>query len=283
MIFSRILPFCTIVICCCSKPDLASIPTFVSIQEVAFEPPAGQERLRNQLISEIWIYADSQLIGAYPVPAIVPILGDELVRLDVYAGIRENGQAASPIVYPLMNPWSMDINLNANSRLELTPTFTYGRTIRFALVEDFESGNQFRQDLDGDTLTGFEISTLHAIEGKSARSVLSTSHPLLEVASNFAYSNLPSNGAPVFLELEYASETSLAVGLKTGNGDKLYKLLLFANDLVPQKIYVNFTAEIEAAKTSDFELIFLSTYDESSGKSEQEVIIDNIKLLHFRT
>ncbi|MBK8506754.1 MAG: hypothetical protein IPL46_33975 [Saprospiraceae bacterium] len=71
--------------------------------------------------------------------------------------------------------------------------------------------------------------------------------------------------------------------MKSQNGSRLYKLLLFANEMKPQKIYVNFTAEVEAATSRDFEVIFRATYDTSSSKAEQEVVLDNIKLLHFRS
>ncbi|MCB0689322.1 MAG: hypothetical protein KDC53_22445 [Saprospiraceae bacterium] len=265
----------------CSKGEQAGVPSFLSVENVDFKVSTGQGTV-HQLITEVWTYADSQFIGAYSVPSEIPLLGDDQVRLDMYPGIRENGQAAAPTIYPLMVPWSTRIDVHPGGSIPITPTFAYSPNTRFALVEDFESSNLFRDDLDGDSLTLFEVSVVNAIEGKSARAVLSASQPQLEVASNFFLSNLPTDGSPVFLELEYAAETALAVGLQSEGGNKLYKLLLFDNDLEPQKIYVNFTAEVEAAKGNDVKILFLSTYDDSSGKAEQEVIIDNIKLLHFR-
>lgn len=266
----------------CGRDNLAPVPTFISIGEVQFQSASGQGT-EHQLISEVWIYADSQLIGAYPVPSLVPLLGGPAVRLDIFPGIRENGQAASPTIYSMLAPWSTTVSAEPASTIALTPLFRYRGDLRFPLVEDFESSNLFREDLDGDTLTRFEVVSAPAIEGKSARAMLTSVHPLFEVASNFPLSNLPDNGSLVYLEMEYASETNLAVGLKTEDGSKTYKLLLFANDLVPQKIYVNFTAEIEAAKAKDLRITFLSTYDETAGKPEQLVILDNIKLLHFRS
>lgn len=261
--------------------ELAEIPTFIAIDTTRFTIGIGQGT-DHQLISEIWTYADSQLIGAYPVPSQWPLLGQDVVRLDIFAGIRENGQAAFPVVYPLFSGWSTGIVAKPGETITINPTFSYAKNVRFALVEDFEVSNLFRQDLDGDSLTFFTVSEVHAIEGKSARAILNQAHPELEVASNFSYGDLPPDGTPVFLELEYGSDTPLAVGLKSGNGGRLYKLLLFANELVPQKIYVNFTSEVEAATSRDFQVIFRATYDASSAKAEQEVVLDNIKLLHFR-
>ena len=266
----------------CGKTELAEIPTFISIETTKFVAAIGQGT-DHQLISEIWTYADSQLIGAYAVPSQWPLLGQDQIRLDIFAGIRENGQATSPIVYPLLSAWSTDIGASPGETITVSPVFTYAKTVRFALIEDFETSNSFRQDLDGDSLTMFSVSEVNAIEGKSARACLKQDHPDIEVASNFSYSDLPANGTPVFLELEYASDTPLAVGLKSSNGGRLYKLLLFANEMKPQKIYVNFTAEVEAATSRDFEVIFRATYDTSSGKAEQQVVLDNIKLLHFRS
>ncbi len=263
----------------CEKNKLAEIPAFVTVDSIEFAPVSGQGT-SQQLISEIWIYADSQLIGAYPVPSVIPVLGTEMIHLDIFAGIRENGQAASPVIYPLIAPWRTDIVAGPGRSLVITPRFSYARNVVFPLVEDFESGNLFRQDLDGDSLTFFRIEPNSVIEGRSAQASLTAAHPVLEVASNFSYA-LPDVGSPVFLEMEYAAETSLAIGLRTDNGTAIYKLLLFANDQVPKKIYVNFTQEVQAAKARDYQVIFRASFDGEGGKDSQDVIIDNIKLLHF--
>ncbi|MBK8506753.1 MAG: hypothetical protein IPL46_33970 [Saprospiraceae bacterium] len=184
----------------CGKTELAEIPTFISIVTTEFAVGVGQGT-DHQLISEVWTYADSQLIGAYAVPSQWPLLGQERIRLDIFAGIRENGQATSPVVYPLLSAWSTDIAARPGETITLSPVFSYAKTIRFALVEDFETSNSFRHDLAGDSLTMFSVSEINAIEGKSARACLQQDHPNLEVASNFSYSDLPANGTPVFLEL----------------------------------------------------------------------------------
>ncbi len=278
----RILSILIIFGWACEKGQIAEVPTFLSVETVEFTTSAGQGSSRH-LISEIWIYADSQLIGAYPVPSQIPVLGDGMIKLDIFAGIRENGQAAAPVIYPLTSTWSTQIMVNPGASQVIKPVFMYDRNVVFAFIEDFESGNLFRQDLDGDTLTSFHLITDNAIQGRSASVSLSAEHPVLEVASNFSFGNLPSDGSPVFLELEYAAEANLAVGLRSDRGVSLYKLVLFPNDLVPRKIYVNFTQEVQAANANDFQIIFRASYIDEAAKATQEVIIDNIKLLHFRS
>ena len=166
--------------------------------------------------------------------------------------------------------------------MQVIPEFGYADQVVWAFVEDFEVSNLFSEDLDGDSATFFFRTSERAIEGISARAILSQSNQQVEVASKFSYEGLPINGLPVFLEFEYTSDVALGVGLRQPGSTPTYKLVLFPQPDRAQKIYLDITTDIQRLGASAYEVLFKSSFDEQLSKQEQEVSIDNIKLLHFR-
>ncbi|NND34417.1 MAG: hypothetical protein HKN76_17665 [Saprospiraceae bacterium] len=267
---------------CVADQQNAELPAYITVHGVSFltEPDQGTER---QLISEIWIYADSQFIGTYPSISEFPILADGPLTLDIFPGIRENGQALAPVIYPMMSPFQVTVAAQPGTTTMINPAFRYAENIVIAINENFETTNIFTLDLDGDTLTNFRRSTEQAIDGSSATATLTEAHSLLEVASKFGFGNIADRSLPTFLEMEYSSETPLAVGIRmAGSTNVVYKLILFANPSGSQKIYVNFTDEIQSLGPGTYEILFRSNFNPDLPKPMQVVTIDNIKLLHFR-
>lgn len=266
---------------CDEERMLAEIPTYISVDTVQFISKSSQGT-SSQLISELWVYADSQFLGSFPAPSSFPVLGEGTIVLDFFAGIRANAQALSPQIYPLMAPVQILLDAAPGQQVQVIPKFGYVDQVVLAFVEDFELSNLFSQDLDGDSATFFFRTSERAIDGFSARAVLSKINQQLEVASKFSFEGIPSNGLPVFLELEYTSDVALGVGLRQPGGVPLYKLILFAQPDKSQKIYLDLTPDIQQLATTAIEILFNSKFDNQLSKEEQEVTIDNIKLLHFR-
>jgi hypothetical protein len=278
---SIMIILCLLSLSCDKDQMLAEDPTYISVDTVEFFTKSGQGTDR-QLISELWVYADSQFIGSFPVPSTFPVLGKATLNLDFFAGIRANAQALSPQIYPLLAPVQVILDATPGQEVQITPRFSYGNQIVLAFNEDFEVSNLFSQDLDGDSATFFMRTSERAIEGISARAILNETNQQLEVASKFAYQGLPTNGLPVFLELEYTSDIPLAVGLRQPNGAKNYKLILFPQQDKAQKIYLDLAVDIQQMGSSAYEVLFKASFDEELSKQQQEVTLDNLKLLHFR-
>ena len=263
----------------CTGSHVADVPTFINIEEVGFRSDPGQGS-ENQNLSEVWMYADSLFLGAYPVPSRIPVLGSGGLTLEFFAGIRENGQATSPVIYPMMRSALESVEAREGQDILITPVFQYREKVKFSMIEDFENGNQFNDDMDGDAETALQRTVEDGIEGTSAKATVSSDHPILEVGNSFPIRDLPDDGSSVFLEMEYRSDISLAVGRQNPSGEKFYKLILFPS-LEAQKIYVNFTGETANTRGEPVKIIFNASFDPAQGKPNQEIIIDNLKLLHF--
>ncbi len=269
-------------ISCEKDKDEAIIPTYVKVEETKVVVTSDQGTTHHQ-ISELWVYADSVLIGAYPVPSEFPVIVDREFRLDLFPGIRENGLSSSPRLYPFFRPFSADLSPLPGESHVIEPMYSYLPGTVFAYQDDFESGHQLKDDLDGDPETAIVIvSEDSPIESQSGRAVLTPAHPVLEVATTTKF-ELPVNGSPVFLEMEYKSEVPVLVGLRGHRGSSSaiqYKLSLFPRESA-QKVYVNFSPDLQASQLDSYQIIFQALYNEQTGGEMQYLMLDNLKLLHF--
>ena len=100
----------------CTGIHVADVPTFINIEEVGFRSDPGQGS-ENQNLSEVWMYADSLFLGAYPVPSRIPVLGSGGLTLEFFAGIRENGQATSPVIYPMMRSTHLSLSRRGRDKI----------------------------------------------------------------------------------------------------------------------------------------------------------------------
>ncbi len=268
---------------CRKEANEAIIPAYLkvsSVQVVADDQQGGD----SHLITEVWIYVDSVFQGTFPIPAEVPILTSEKVTIELFAGIRENGQALSPIMYPFYIKSTIAFEHGPQTTMTVIPEYKYNPQVNFALVETFGSGNQLREDLDGDFETFFVVSSDGALQGQSAKGTLTAQHPTIEVATIFPMENLPTNGTVTFLEIDYKSDIPVSVGLRGrqvgGDPISAYKITLFPDDQW-QKVYINFTPELQASQLSSYQAIFLARFDPMLKLDVQNVYLDNIKMLHF--
>ena len=275
---------CFFLLLSCDREALrAPVPWWVAVPEVTLNSSISGDA-QSHKFTELWVYVDSIFMGAYPIPGDIPILSDQdQVTLELFVGIRNNGQSTAPILYPLMQRYTLDLMLTGGGTTIL-PAFTYRSDVQVAFFENFEIGNLFREDLDLDLETSLQISNSTDLFNRAARGVLTADHHTLEVASAFEIDGLPSNGTPIYLELDYLSEVPLAVGIRgIGSGNQastIYKIALFPTDF-RDKIYLDFAPEVQQFNTDRFQLTFLARFDENLASDSQFVMLDNIKLLHF--
>ena len=260
----------------------AEVPNYLTLAEAALITGDG-EGANSHRITEGWVYADSQLIGAYHLPATLPVLGENEISLDIFAGIRENGIADAPRIYPFYSIFKYEWDTGLMPELTVEPVFHYLPTVDFVFIDDFEMHTLFIADIDGDPLTSITRVWDPDIGSMVGKAALSHSAPELDVATAFIYEQFPRDGRPVFVELEYKSDVSLFVGLRTVNPGvesvSKFKLALFPNEMW-EKIYVNFTPELRNADFSGFQVELFARYQQGAGPEIQNLYIDNLKLVH---
>lgn len=236
-------------------------------------------------ITEVWVFANSTFLGAYALPARIPLLLSGETEIEVRMGIRVNGVNETPDTYPFYAPVlrTLDLIPGDTHPLGILPV-SYGSNATFLIQEDFEVGTPrvFTQLLVGQR--GIETDNTTVFQGNGAGQIrLDEDNPAVEIVSEQLYSNLTSlSQGNVWLEVSYLSEVIVLWGIAGSQPgqplDRIYDLG-FRPRSNWQKIYFNLTRIIV---TSDLESVnfglrtFLSETNEGSGN----VWLDNIRVIY---
>jgi len=281
--WSLVVFYAIFVVWGCKKND--PVPTYVEVNEVDFSF-SGTQGTKHQKLSHLWVYADEQLLGAFPFPAKIPILCEQSTcNLRFYPGIRDNGSSDTPEIYPFLDYYSTTIPYKSGEWQTIKPVFSYNQDTRFLLMENFDFSNQFNVDLDGNPNTT-HMASPDAYEGLAClKMTCDKNNPLVEVANNSLITNLPTNNTtPVYLELTYKCDLPIGIGYNlTRNGRVEKKLHAILNPRAEwNKVYINFTELFTQSGTTGVQLFFSGSFTEYTGLETQASIwIDNVKLLKF--
>jgi hypothetical protein len=123
------------------NPD-ESLPAYIHIDEFEFESTQGFGSA-SENITEIWAYSNDQLLGAYDLPADIPVIDLGTTNILLRAGIKNNGISATRIQYPFYTDYRQDVSLEAFETDTIRPYFTYKEISPMAFADDFDSGTLF--------------------------------------------------------------------------------------------------------------------------------------------
>ena len=98
-----------------------------------------------------------------------------------------------------------------------------------------------------------------------------------------AFTDIPANGTPVYLEIQYRNEVPFFIGL-SGRSALLPSYKAFPLGLNPSdswnKVYVNLTDILGAARLDEVRINLGAALPEGHPGGEAYIWIDNIKLVH---
>ena len=253
----------------CQKENADGIPTYLKIDNIALD-----EETTSSNITDAWVYINDQLQGVYELPAKFPVLKEGIQNVRIKAGIKVNGIASSRIANPFYTSYYEDITFTPNETKTITPIVSYLNGIDFFL-EDFEGSGL---EIDTDSLS-FTRDNIDGLDGNYGKITLQDSMYISEITT-FELKNLPQAGAPVFLELDYKSNTQFLVGVYVNYPQSvIQKDLLWINPKQEwNKIYVNLTTTIsEGINASSFK-VFIGMKRE--GEDPNELYFDNLKVVY---
>lgn len=276
-----LLLICTFYSCTLFPPEEAFFG-FLEVPETQLVTNA-QQAYPSHAIKDIWAYADEDVLGVYSIPASIPVLvsgGDVQFRLR--GGIKPNGNQAQSIEYPFFKEILFSKPLSENEVIAYTPQFEYKDEAVFDLAEDFETGNQFTADIDGNDATKLERVAGQTPYGNYCGYVhLDASADAIEVSHFASFPNSNNKKGAVFLEFDYKCDEKIFVGTileSDGVLVKDYKVLITESDEW-NKFYLDLTNEISQSKVNTYKVVFSAAL--VSGGSEANIYLDNIKLIHF--
>lgn len=281
---------CLFVLSSCYKFEgEQTIPSFVTIDSVSIETNYSEEGTSSQAITDVWVYVDDGLIGAFELPATVPVLAAGDHKLEIRPGIKLNGISSTRVPYPFYQPILYDnFNFVPDSVLTLADLITeYYSNLEFAWLEDFEtSGISLVENLGSDTIiqrtTPAGNSEAFSFDNSKYSGVvhLTTERPIWTALSFNQFQN-QAQGTLVLLEMNFKTDNYMNIGvLVLENGQYLKIPLLVLNHSEDwTKIYVNLGPNLSLHPGAKIYQIYFESGLET-GKTEASIYLDNIKLIY---
>lgn len=281
----------SLVFSACFKDEAPGEPAYIRVESIQLAVDTnGSQGASTSSITDAWISVDGQQLGAGTFPATFPVIIDENFptnSIRVQAGIKNNGITNTRAEYPFYESVILTENLEAGDVFTVSPTVTYDAQTVIEIVDDFEDPNQpiFTVDLDNNPNTEVISQSDDVRSGMySGRITIDDSNLECTVASSTFYSNLTGISAtPVYIEMDYKTNVPIQVGLRahysTNDTDAIYKGGVNDSKGVWRKIYFEFTSEAFGSNAPSYSVLLRAI--RTPGVDTPEVLIDNIKLVHF--
>ena len=286
-----ILACSSLFISCTNDSD--EIPAYIKIDSTIFNVKNSSQGSPSSSISDVWVYVNNTLVGAYEVPAFFPVLKSGQCSVIIRPGIKVNGIASTRMYYPFYSRDTFNVNLIPGEVTSftgtLTPTFTYIPQTTFEWMEDFE-------DLQSDLVKTTRSNTIVNICSDSnvdpkyggracGQIVIQDSTTYFEVFNNEKLEDIPNLGSNVYLEMNYKTDAVMSVGIYAyyeSSSNVVQTAVLRINPTTEwKKIYVYLTNTITAYYAADSYRIYFSGGDITADTiSRKAFYIDNLKLVY---
>ncbi len=282
----RIVLFLSVVVLtACSIFDKEEVaPGFVRITDVNVNTILLNEGEGTYNITDVQVFANEQFVGAFELPATVPILEKGPVRLSVNAGIKNNGISSNRIIYPFYEPLLLNVNLEPGLITPLnqteTATFEYFPSGLIFNIEGFESiGNAI---LPTAASTATFTTTNDPAEVRSGtgagKIVLAEGSSYFFATTTWQLPVLP-RGRTMYLEIDFKGTAPLEVGVFTTNP---ITAKTFAIGLLPKDEYTKVYIEVTDEVSQQISMSGIKFYFEAvlqPGQIEATIFIDNFKFI----
>lgn len=266
----------------CDDPEPS--PAYLEIDAFTVDFNTSTQGSESSKITDVWVFADGLFLGAYDLPATVPILeeGDTEIRLE--AGVLENGRSVTPNIYPFFEPFVRTVTLVPGQTTALTAETSYRNDTQFGFVENFEADQPriFNVNWFGIPELGLTRDTVFEGEFSGVLS-LDRDNPIAVIATDFDFTDLLSQTNPnVWLEINYRSTATVAWGVV--GIDDFSPVEVFDVGFLPStewnKIYLNLSQSIFNSDLDEYSIAF-QAFLSDEDQTEAAVYLDNIKLLYF--
>lgn len=257
------------------------IPAFIKIDSIGFQSQLT-EGTSHQDIADAWVFINGKKMGAFELPATIPILQEGPVELTIYPGIKLNGQSGMRGVHPFFTPYTTSINLVPDSTTKVGYTSGYTSGITFSMIENFEgSGIVFDRSSSSDTMIYRTNTPGEVYEGNGAGIIyLDNDRNEVDIRSINSFV-LPKSTGYSFLEVNFKTSNTVTVGLVANRSTGAYfdPIVVLKPTDTWKKIYVNLTPTAARETTAlNFNIYIAAELD--NDKSTSYILLDNIKLVH---
>jgi hypothetical protein len=277
---------------CNLNDNFDQVPMFVQVNSVDLITTDNQGA-NSHAIRDVWVFVDGFTVGIFEVtpdkPARIPVLSeDDIVRVEFFAGIRNNGLTLNPKDYPFYERITLEMDFRPNEVVEMDLVFEYKDDIVFSVLEDFENSQVYENDIDGDedkfiTITSDPDEVAYGLS--CAKYVSDTIPDLFGQTTDFFETSM-FGASEVYLEIDFKSEIPFILGYvgfdENGNFTTDFTIVLNSTD-VWTKLYLDLSAALNGGDFEAFQLLVagapldvLNSNIEKTGT----ILFDNVKLVH---
>jgi len=263
------------------------VPTYLVVPDVEYVPGELQGTASSN-ITDVWVYSATDVVGVFPLPAVVPLLPEDLSggAVTLLAGIRENGLSDRRAPYPFFTILEYYPEIEPGERDTLIPEPTLVENVRYVPIEDFENSNVFGSLVGGEGVERVGDEGFVFEGSKSGRLEVAEGSELARVRTVEQEYALQIN-LPAFLELDYRCDQTFIVGLygfRNGQESKLPAMVLSPTDdgITPvwNKIYIDIASLVNAQGGADHFEVYVECVLEA-GRSTGTVGLDNLRILTY--
>ncbi|MBO4481421.1 MAG: hypothetical protein J5719_02575, partial [Bacteroidales bacterium] len=306
----RVLPLiillCVILLSACKEPDLTPSYIEVAKEDVTmnmynfntlhntnfdeFELAA----IADQDFADIWITADGNNMGTWELPCKLPLLDRDSVQLIMTPGILMNGMSTTRPKYPFVQAYKAKFFFEKENATRVQAHVQYYNNVYFPLIETFEGAGisftkrdsthvDFNRTTDPDLIYRNPLQP-GALNMTSGVLTLADTITSFEVVSEEL--QLPGQGYPVFLEMDYKCDKEMYVGLLTHQTTSAVVIHDPLVNIRPtdkwKKIYINLTQCLGRRFTNaqSYQVIISSVKDKTDT-NDANFYFDNIKVVYL--
>jgi hypothetical protein len=262
-----------------------TVPAYLKIDTAFLNTYYPSEGSKSQKITDVWIYINDNIAGTFELPAMFPILAEGPNELEIRPGIKINGISSTRVPYPFYKPFVIsDFEFVPDSVLEIKSVeLSYYYDLVFAWKEDFESGGISIEENPASDTVIMKVARENSPDPgtKNAGAIyLTAERPIYSGATYQSY-EMPKQGSPVVLEMDYKTNNYLNTGLliRDPAGYVKVPLVIVNHSDKWNKIYINLGPNLSLhSQASEFRVYFEAGLDKD--KSSSTILIDNLKIIH---
>lgn len=266
----------------CKKDVEAEIPSYLTINSITAKD--SNNKVMSSNIKDAWVYVNDKFKGIYELPVSLPIIENGPHRVDIRAGIHENGISELKVIYPFYEKYSRLIDLRDEVDYLLQAEVHYIPEAKLNTSwagADFEGGINFYRSPHSDTI--FELTAADPADSvygiSSGTFYLTDEKPFFEAYSENIVS-IPRNGSDIWMEMDYKSDAMIVVGLYQEFRQEQFPLVYFKPQQNWTKVYINLNNAVLSRPGSPNYNFFIGAKKDNS-LTVSSTSIDNVKLLHF--
>lgn len=237
--------------------------------------------------SDVWVYVDNKIIGVFEVPCKIPVLASGYKKIQLFPTIRNNGISATKKIYPFVEPFEVTMDLQEGQTIQISPKTRYYSNCEFWL-EEFETNTTLISTDNSVSNATLDVGIYPGISlWNKCGHIGLTNADSLWAGLTPSFTDLPKQGAEVYLEINYYNTNSLLTGVYSyyqGSPTDHPNIALNAqspSSVRWKKIYIDLREIISNTYNATSYNMYFRALKSIDNTPNTDVYIDNIKIVHF--